>query len=114
MGDDEPKDRSKMEIETVIKSAKFTFDSDSGLAIYLDCDVIGEKNRGASEYVTSLFELNYIKQILNAGKTGHAKETFDQEDLDKLVGMKTIFYEEDDRNTLHYKYIVPNSKGDVS
>jgi hypothetical protein len=103
-----------MEIETRIRQAKFTFDSDCGLAVYLDCDIIGQKNKGATEYVTDLFELNYIKQILNAGKTGHAKETFDQEALDTLVGMKAVFYEEDDRNTLHYKYIIPNSKGDES
>ena len=52
-----------------------------------------------------MFELNYIKQLLNKGKTGHAKETFDQEALNTLVGEKAIFYMEDDNNTMHFKYI---------
>lgn len=98
-------------VETRIVKAQFVFDSDCGLAIYLDCDHINKKDTGIYRYVTELFELNYIKMILNEGKTGHSKETFDQEQLNELVGLKAIFFsEEDGDHQAHFKYIVPNSK----
>ena len=34
---------------------------------------------------------------MNAGKTGHTADTFDQEQLDTLVGNKVVFYEEDEK-----------------
>ncbi len=92
-------------IVTTISRINFTFDADCGLAVYLDAKIDGEKHGGTSTYITDLFELNYIKQLLNKGQTGHAKETFDQEALNTLVGKKAIFYMEDDNNTMHFKHI---------
>lgn len=92
-------------IVTTITRINFTFDADCGLAVYLDARIDGERFGGTSTYITDLFELNYIKQLLNKGKTGHAKETFDQEALNTLVGEKAIFYMEEDNNTMHFKYI---------
>ena len=75
----------------VCKKAEFIFNTNTGLALYLDFLFI-EDNQGCAFYVTELAQLNDIQKILCEDKTGLAKESFDRIDIQNLVNKKAVLF----------------------
>jgi len=75
-------------VVAVCKGAQFTFNTEGSFALYLDFK-LPESDSAVSFYLSDYASVNEITKFLNKNKTGMAKDSINNEDLKKLIGLKS-------------------------